>query len=103
MFGSPTWASVVALSTDERGGQTRRSVDAIEHSFDPPGAVLPDAIKEFVPRSALQLDIDYVYPPQKNLHHGPLRTFIREKWEAFQVDLQNLSAKVNESNRGDAG
>lgn len=83
LFGQPSWSTITAVTSDERIGQSRITVDAVEQRVE---GLLPAGYDAYYPSAAVQLDVDYVYPDEQRKHyplgHGQLRDFMRGRWEA---------------------
>jgi hypothetical protein len=94
--GQPTFATYIGVALDAKGGRPRVAVDAIEQKVD---GALPSGFEGIYPETAVQLDVDCVYPSEGrssfSIGPGQLKEFVRASWERakdFRVKFDTLLA-----------
>jgi hypothetical protein len=96
--GQPTFAAYTGVAVDAKGGRLRVAVDAIEQRVD---GALPSGFEGLYPQTAVQLDVDFVYPDEGrssfSVGPGQLKEFLRSSWERskeFRVRFDALLAPL---------
>lgn len=96
--GQPTFAAYTGVQVDVAGGRLRVVVDAIEQRVD---GALPSGFEGLYPPTAVQLDVDFVYPDEGrssfSVGPGQLKEFLRSSWERskeFRVKFDSILAPL---------
>lgn len=81
-FGTPTSRGWVCVSEDHRG-KLRSGLSVIQVTLE--GGPAPSDLADLIPKAAILLDLDHVYPCVSGEHFGlqkaPLKDFIRAAWQ----------------------
>lgn len=98
LAGQPTFAAYTGVAVDAKGSRLRMVVDSIEQRVDGP---LPTGFEGLYPQTAVQLDLDFVYPDEGRSTYsvgpGQLKEFLRASWERskeFRVKCDELLAPL---------